>query len=224
MAPFFALYGYHPEFTWDVEGDATRGEAPAARAQAEAVANSCKLLSDRLAAASKAQAQYYNKKHMPQQYNVGDRVLLSAKNLKLTRPSKKLNRRFMGPFEIIALAGKQAYVLDLPSRFGKIHPVFHVSLLEPYRARGGNDPAPMPPGELIAGEEVWEVEKILDHRGNRHGETEYLVRWTGYPDWEDSYEPEENLTGARGALQDYRRRIPELAPTPRRPQARHDIR
>ena len=30
ITPFYAMYGYHPEFTWDVEGDVPEGEAPAA--------------------------------------------------------------------------------------------------------------------------------------------------------------------------------------------------
>ena len=27
IIPFYAMYGYHPEFTWDVEGDIPEGEA-----------------------------------------------------------------------------------------------------------------------------------------------------------------------------------------------------
>ena len=30
IMPFYAMYGYHPEFTWDVEGDVPEGKAPAA--------------------------------------------------------------------------------------------------------------------------------------------------------------------------------------------------
>ena len=31
QTPFYAMYGFHPEFTWDVEDDVPGGEAPAAR-------------------------------------------------------------------------------------------------------------------------------------------------------------------------------------------------
>ena len=30
MSPFFALYGYNPDFTWDVEDAILEGEAPVA--------------------------------------------------------------------------------------------------------------------------------------------------------------------------------------------------
>jgi hypothetical protein len=49
----------------------------------------------------------------------------------------------------------------------KIHPVFHVSLLEPYKESTipGRLPAPPPPIE-INGEEEFEVSKIIDSRIN----------------------------------------------------------
>ena len=33
--------------------------------------------------------------------------------------------------------------------------------------------------------EEYEVEAVLDQR-ERWGKTQYLVKWTGYPDWETS--------------------------------------
>jgi hypothetical protein len=105
----------------------------------------------------------------------------------LNRPSKKLDYRFLGSFNVIALAGKQAYVLELPERYSKLHPVFHVSLLEPWQRREGAGPVQPPPALLLDEGEEWEVDKILDHRIGKDGEVEYLVRWVGFPTWEDSY-------------------------------------
>ncbi len=59
------------------------------------------------------QAVYYNAKRQQKEYAVGDMVLLSTKNIKTKRPSKKLDFKFYGPFRIEAVVGKQAYRLEL---------------------------------------------------------------------------------------------------------------
>ena len=178
-------------------------------------------LTQRLEAVAEYQKKYYNEKHQPQTYKPGDMVLLSTKNIKLSRPNKKLDYCFIGPFQIVRAVGKQAYELDLPERYSRLHPVFHVSLLEPWRERDGGPTAEPPPALLLGGEEEWEVSRILDHRQDKEGRTEYLVRWEGYPTWEDSYEPMENLANAQEAIREYHRRRPAATPTsPRRGKRR----
>ena len=49
-----------------------------------------------------------------------------------------------------------------------------------------------PPPDIIDGEEEYEVEAILDHRGGNHkNQQQYLVKWKGYP--ETTWEPQSNL-------------------------------
>ncbi|KIW01063.1 uncharacterized protein PV09_07577 [Verruconis gallopava] len=71
----------------------------------------------------------------------------------------------------------------------KIHPIFHISLLEK-----ADPEAPLDketnledPTDL-----EYEVEKILDHRtrGRQHF---YLIKWKGYPSEENTWEPYKNL-------------------------------
>ena len=59
-------------------------------------------------------------------YKVGDKVWLSTANLRLTRASKKLSERWVGPYVITKLVGNNAVELKLP-RSMKIHPVMNIS-------------------------------------------------------------------------------------------------
>ena len=63
-------------------------------------------------------------------FSVGDKVLLSTRNLNLTG-SRKFKDKFVGPFVVQQGIGEVAYNLDLSSRAAlcNVHPVFHVSLL-----------------------------------------------------------------------------------------------
>ena len=72
--------------------------------------------------------------------------MFNAKNFKTLRPSKKLDHKMRGKFKIKTLIGLHAYELELPLNVGK-HPVFHVSMLEPYNVNpipGRRSPMPPP--------------------------------------------------------------------------------
>ena len=72
-----------------------------------------------------------------------------------------------------------AYHLQLPAAM-KVHPIFHVYLLEPYRESNfpGRVQCP-PPSVEIENHEEYEVEKILDSR-HKWGKLEYFVHWSDY--------------------------------------------
>ena len=105
----------------------------------------------------------YNKKHTLMKFVIGDKVLLHTKNLRTLCPSRKLDDKYFGPFEIEDVVRLQVYCLQLPVSYGKIHPTFHVSLLEPYCQQVGEEP-PNPPAVLVEGELEYEVEAILKKR------------------------------------------------------------
>ena len=44
----------------------------------------------------------------------------------------KLSLRYIAPYEILAHVGPIAYKLRLPTKFSRIHNVFHVSMLRKY--------------------------------------------------------------------------------------------
>jgi len=47
--------------------------------------------------------------------------------------------------------------------------------------------------ELIEGQPEWEVEEILNSRQYRR-KLQYLIKWKGYSDAHNSWEPKENVT------------------------------
>ncbi|EDN08461.1 hypothetical protein HCAG_04960 [Histoplasma mississippiense (nom. inval.)] len=217
VSPFYACYGYNPSLPSDVADDVLKGgidsrnverdrgteypSVPEVKARLELLDRIHGEAAKSIRRAQERQAEYYNRKHLPMKFSIGDQVLLSAKNIKTTRPCKKLSERWLGPFPIIRVVGKQAYELKLTSGFKSIHPVFHISYLEPYKQRPGAEP-PRPDGVEIEGNTEYLVEGILDKRMH-YNKVQYLVKWEGYPSSENSWEPLEHLENAEEEIAKY---------------------
>jgi chromodomain-containing protein len=84
--------------------------------------------------------------------------------------------------------GKVAYCLDLPLLI-KVHEVFHVNLLTPYKEMEEYGQAyTRPPLITVQSEEEYEVESILQARCKGPGDMlEYKVYWKGYPSADNSW-------------------------------------
>src|SRR6201985_2840434 len=141
----------------------------------------------------RAQALYpKTRKHVP--YKKGDKVWLESKNLKTMHPTTKLRALRYGPFEVTEVIGSTTYRLKLPPQW-KIHNAFHASLLTPYKAtkeHGESFPQQLP--EVINDEEEWVVEKVLDSRRvGRKRRLQYLLKWEGYPEADNSWEYKEDV-------------------------------
>ena len=99
-------------------------------------------------------------------FKQGDKVWLDTRNIKMNY-HKKIGPKREGPFEITKVIGLVTYRLKLPTTW-KIHPVFHTTLLRPYKETDVyRANFPQPPPDVIEGEETYEVEQILKHR--KHG-------------------------------------------------------
>ena len=137
-------------------------------------------------------------------FKLGDQVWLDSKNLK-TIYHKKMKPRQEGPFVITEVLGPVTYRLKLPKSW-QIHDVFHATLLRPYKENeiyGENFMEPPP--ELLEGEEVYEVETILNHRRRGWG-YQYFIKWQGYLITDASWEPENVFSNDGDTLKIYKTR------------------
>ncbi|MBW0470051.1 hypothetical protein O181_009766 [Austropuccinia psidii MF-1] len=138
-------------------------------------------------------------------------VWLSSKNIKSNRPTKKLSERWLVPFPILKKVSTNSYHLKLSSQWKSIHPVFHMSLLEPVKTstipNRHQDP---PPPIIIEEEEEWEFSQILDSTIKR-GKLWYLVEWKGFSqDVERStWKSTKNLKNCLELLKNFHHSYPE---------------
>jgi len=169
-----------------------------------------------------AMRPYYDRKAKEQpDIKIGDMVMLNAKNIRTKRPSKKLAPKLYGLFKMLEQWGDLAYKLELSEQW-KIHPVFYVSLLEPYRTsiRPARDQPPTEPEE-IDGDLEWEVEKIIKSeiisydrrirgRTRTFEELGYFVKWRVCSEVENTWEPPEHLERAQELVEDFHRENPDM--------------
>ncbi|MGQ3285870.1 MAG: hypothetical protein ACT6VC_22220, partial [Bosea sp. (in: a-proteobacteria)] len=198
--PFFVNFGQSP--VTPVLLDLPAGRVPSAQAFTKVWQVSVANARTSMARAQERMARYANARRRPVQYVVGQQVLLSTRNLALKAgAARKLLPRYIGPLLVSALVGPVAVKLVLPACMSRVHPVFHVSLLKPYK---GDVPHLPPPLEWLDDRPVYEVEQVLSHRRVRNGKAwAYLLKWKGYGVEHNTWEPRKNLTGCAELLQVY---------------------
>jgi len=143
--------------------------------------------------------------------------MLNGRNIKTRRPTKKLDHKNHGPFQIEKIVSALAVRLTLPRKW-KIHNVFHVSLLEPYRT--SEHRAPPDPSKVlrevddIEQSEEYDVEEVMSSVERSWGNNKwvlYLVRWLDYPERKDwTEEPFDNfLVGGLEELWEFHQQNPD---------------
>lgn len=154
--------------------------------------------------AQETQAKYANQRRREVTFKTGEQVLLSTTelNLKALGQSKKLLPKFIGPFTVSQVISDNAYKLELPSQYRRLHPVFNVSRL---RAYNESDPSKFPTREkynrplpqLEEEEDGYEVESVLDkcriRASNGRLVDWYLIKWAGYPASDATWKPAAHL-------------------------------
>lgn len=211
ISPFYANYGYQPEAYREPRTSISTSEK--AQVKAEDLQKLHKLLQHELAFVKERMTHYANQKRLKgPTFERGDLVYLIRRNIRTTRPSDKLDFKKLGPFPISKVISKTNYELSLPKGM-RIHPVFHISLLEPApKNTETQDSIEVIPEQ----EEEYEVERILDTE-QKDGKIKYLVRWKGYGPNDDTWEPVKNLQHSQQLVRQFHLRNPDR-PKPRDPR------
>ncbi|SGY77744.1 BQ5605_C005g03715 [Microbotryum silenes-dioicae] len=138
---------------------------------------------DTLAIAKIRQADQSNKvRKLEPEFAVGDRVLFFP--------------RFDGPYEVLAACPETSnYKLKLNAG-DKSHNVFHASKLQHWTDNDGaafpGREATEPASVVVQGNEEWEVDRIVDEKG-KGKRKRYLVKWKGWADSDNTWEPRAHL-------------------------------
>ena len=111
---FYSNYGFNPRFTVNLK-QFDKYPVPTAKEMAEHIKDLHENLTELIKATQNQQAKYYDAKHKPVEFKVGDKVWLRSSNIHTQCPSKKLDWKHLGPYLIIKKIGIQAYWLQLPT-------------------------------------------------------------------------------------------------------------
>jgi len=144
------------------------------------------------------------------EYKMGDRVLLSMKDLvwkMRNRKIKKLTEKFVGSYKIKKIISENTVELEFLVSM-KIHPVVNVSRIALYQEQVERQKK-IPPSLIeIERQKEYEIEKILNRRDVR-GKPKYLVRWKGYMAEEDTWKGLENLGNMIELVEEFKKEIRE---------------
>lgn len=143
-----------------------------------------------------------NQRQKESKFKEGDKVWLYAK-VKQSGYNPKLLEHWHGPFTIIRMISNT--MVKLKNKDNRIlkNPI-HISRLKPYKSMDVPMNQPRLTDENMTYEDEYEVERIVDIRSS-HGKRQYLIKWKGYKDSDNTWEPIENLTHCQDMIKEFHR-------------------
>jgi len=204
---------------WSLEGKFENMTHPGAEEQLKEMREMERELKACLDIAAEKMKELYDKGDIPE-FQEGDLVFLDARNLKEKIQTKdeptramtrKLRKKRIGPYKVLQKLGSLSYKLELPDelRNNGVHNVFHITLL----TKAPSDTIPnrtpiQPPPITIEGVEELEVEEVINSR-LKNRQLQYLVKWKGTKDMENSWEPQKNLANAPDSIREFHNKHPD---------------
>ena len=203
-SPFEINYGFNPRMDYLPKAESTSIDS------VDSWIDNLKLIHIGIEIALNESARkmtfYSNKNRRDHDFIVGDLVWLSTQNLNLKRPSRKLDIRRVGPFKILSFVNQVAARLELPEHV-RIHPVFHVSLLSPFKSPQAGQETNCPAPIEIDGELEYYAELVLNAR-KRKNTVQYLIKWFGYDATYNSWSDLKDVVNSWRLILDYYSRNP----------------
>lgn len=224
--PFYLLYGREPATPADISQGVkfnTTGPMSVTEWRAKLVAvlqEAQEYARNNIGKSQQRQETSYNERRREVSFEPGAQVFVYSPHVKKGQ-SPKLAKLWHGPYRVIKKVGEQTYELhDQDNR--PLPSLIHVQRLKPAHDRpddlkdqGLLQEQPVLPEdhhakspdadseEELSGD--FEVEKILAKR-KRRGCVEYLVKWAGYPDSDNSWVDKSNF-GDGDMIQEFESRV-----------------
>ncbi|TPX31214.1 hypothetical protein SeLEV6574_g08557 [Synchytrium endobioticum] len=193
MSPFFATTGQDAEIGRLNTKDTPPSNVPEANRLKERFTTIQNHLQSHLEKAKERYKVHADASRRQEvELRVGEEVMISTKNVRTERPTKKLDYKWIGPYHVKRKINQVTYEIELPSAI-RIHPVFHISLLKKYiRPKDPSKQLPKAPPIKVNPEEEWVIKDILDVRRRGRG-FEYYIDWEGFGPESRTWEPRWHL-------------------------------
>ena len=203
ITPFFANFGRHPR-TADallVEESLSSGETIVGRDLRRRLQRVWGVLKEKLQETADQLVARSSSSRPPTSFDQGDRVYLSKKRGR--GHLSKQEALFSGPYPVRKRLGKSTYILGgTPSTVPALQNVQHLRPYSPSPQKFEGRPQRVAENPVDEDQDEWEVERILDHRGDG-AHRRYLIKWKDSE--ENSWLPPGSLAKCQDVFRAYLR-------------------